>query len=91
MNLFSDKGYTPAWCKEHEEENRKEIKKMIDRNEILQALRVISATCLENVHTEGSCKECPLRSQNIGGGCGIIESEPEMWDIVNEEHWHAFV
>lgn len=93
--LFSDKGYTPTWCKEEntdKEINREETTKMVDRKEILQALRTIAAICIEYSHGEGGCKECPLRSSNFDNGCGIVESEPEMWDIVSEaESWHAFV
>lgn len=63
---------------------------MNDRTEILQALRTIAAVCIES-GGEGSCELCPLRSTNIEGGCGIIETEPECWAIVSEEHWHAFL
>lgn len=93
--LVSDMGYTPTWCREEntdEEIDREETTKMINRKEVLQALRTIAAVCIEYSHSEGGCKECPLRSQNISGGCGIVGSEPEMWDIMSEvESWHAFV
>ena len=89
--LFLDEGYTPTWCRKDEEENRKENPKMNERKEILQALRILATVCIENSHGEGGCKECPLRSSNFDNGCGIVESEPEGWDIVSEDTWRAFV
>lgn len=62
---------------------------MDDREKILNALRVIKDTCVDN-----SCDSCSLRvknAKNEDDQCQLTHEKPYRWEIVEETGiWRAF-